>query len=121
MSRERRLSQLEGSIGRAPLGNIPDSEVDLYCDACLGPRPHRRRVDAARAQVMAAGWDGMSSGGSSVEERRAILDAENDAALLFLAGQDARAEPTFVCRGCGARHETIDAKVLRVRREAGLE
>jgi hypothetical protein len=31
------------------------------------------------------------------------------------------AEEEEPCRGCGADHETIDARVLKVRREAGLE
>jgi hypothetical protein len=62
MTRHNRLDKLEAAVGRAGLDNIPDSEVELYCNACLcnaclGPRAYRRRIDAARARLKAAGWN----------------------------------------------------------------
>jgi hypothetical protein len=111
MQRDKRLERLEATVGRAALDNIPDSEVGDYCNTCLGPGAYRRQLDAARAQLFAEGWDGISCG-------LANLEAEDAAVSSFLDGQDARADTAFVCRGCGG--ETMEAAIARIRREAGL-
>jgi hypothetical protein len=116
MQRDRRLDDLETAIGRAALDNIPDSEVEDYCDACLGPRAYRRRVDAARARLFAQGSDGMSSWGVPAGE----TPEEQRARHARWKAEPEEADALFVCRGCGSL-DGIDAAVLRARRERCLE
>jgi hypothetical protein len=116
MQRDRRLRDLETAVGRAALENIPDADVELYCDACLGPRAYRRRLDAARARLFAQGWDGISSWGSRVAETPEDQRARHGRWKAEAEERVAR----FVCRGCGSQ-DGIDAAVLRARREGCLE
>ena len=109
MQRERRLRELEAAVGRTALDNIPDSEVDDYCNTCLGPRAYRRRLDAARVRLKARGWNPDGPGplwppGQEPEWPSAAARAVTRAA--------------FVCRGCVG--EGMAATIARVRREAGL-
>jgi hypothetical protein len=115
MQRDRRLRDLEAVVGRGALANIPDAEVEDYCNACLGPNAYRRRIDAARARMLPRGGDRRTAEGpppgETIEDQRARH-----------AGWAAEAEERaarFVCRACGTG-AGIDATVLRVRREAGL-
>jgi hypothetical protein len=109
MNGRQRLQKLEASA--IPPRNIPDSEVEFHCDACLGPGAYRRRIDWAK--LFAAGWDGISS---SVPPDETPAEREARRAGWRQEVEEARAQ--FVCSGCGARRETIDGTVLRVRREA---
>jgi hypothetical protein len=114
VTRHNRLDRLEAAVGRAGLDNIPDSEVGDYCNACLGPGAYRRRLDAARARLFAAGWNGSSSGGPWDGETMEEMRARH----ARWAREAAEARAAFVCRGCDG--ETMDAAIARVRREAGL-
>jgi hypothetical protein len=120
MNRDRRLEDLERRASAAP-GTIPDAEVNYYCDACLGPRAYRRRIDAARARLVAAGWNGISGSGLPGETIEHETIEEMQARHARWATEAAAAQAEFICRGCGAEWETYDAIVLKVRREAGLE
>jgi hypothetical protein len=110
VSKQNRLDKLEAAIGRAALDNIPDADVELYCNACLGPLAYRRRVDAARARLYAMGWNPDGPG-----PRWPQGEPEWPSAAELVAKAEA-----FVCRGCGAA-KTIAGAIDRVRKEIGAE
>jgi hypothetical protein len=114
VTKHNRLERLEATVGRAALENIPDAEVGAYCNACLGPGAYRRRLDAARARLFAAGWNGRPNGGPWDGETMEEMRARH----ARWAREEEEAAAAFVCRGCGG--ETMEAAIARIRREAGL-